>query len=313
MMMTKPRMFGAICVCLLMVQVGPAYGEAGVTGMEFLKIGVGPRAVAMGGAYTAVADDVYSMYWNPAGLGRMKTAEITFQNNQFITDIDQNYLAVAMPMQNAGTIGFSANVVSIEGLKRTTITSGMQGKVLGTFGSQDLSACVGWGIRLPWGVTFGALAQLINSKIDGFDATASAGDVGIQIQPMKAWRIGVAVKNIGRGGKFVQMRDDLPRAIRVGTAIMLLPERNLVFSMDINKPKADDLFLNVGIEYTLMGHLSFRGGYTQEQRDVDKGLTAGMGIRFSILSLDYAYVPFGILDNTHRVSLTIRLGGKPKE
>ena len=43
---------------------------------EFLEIGVGGRALAMSGAYCALADDPSSFYWNPAGLARVPSISI---------------------------------------------------------------------------------------------------------------------------------------------------------------------------------------------------------------------------------------------
>ena len=42
--------------------------DAQVYSNEFLAIGVGARAHGMSGAITASTSDVYSTYWNPAGL-----------------------------------------------------------------------------------------------------------------------------------------------------------------------------------------------------------------------------------------------------
>ncbi len=51
---------------------------------EFLEIGVGGRALGLGGAYCAVAEDPSSFYWNPAGLARVPSISIwAMYNNQF--------------------------------------------------------------------------------------------------------------------------------------------------------------------------------------------------------------------------------------
>ncbi len=59
----------ALCQTLFPVLGGE---RAGTTSMTFLKIGVNARAEGMAGAFVAVADDPSCLYWNPAGMVRMK-------------------------------------------------------------------------------------------------------------------------------------------------------------------------------------------------------------------------------------------------
>src|SRR3989338_1814705 len=295
---------------LLFLPALPAWAEPGSTSLEFLRIGQGARAVAMGGAYTAVVDDATSMYWNPAGLGRVRTAQVTFQNNQYIADIDQNYLALAFPTPY-GNWGISANVMTIEDIERTTLTAGQAGQVLGFFGARDMAFDIGYGREITNGVSVGALGRFISSRIYEHGGTAVTGDFGIQVRPMDFWTIGASVKNYGSGIKYLTVEEPLPRSFRVGTALKFLPERNVVLSLDLNKVRYDDLFINFGAEYTLLRHFSLRLGYTLENKDADDGLTAGVGVRFKMVDVDYAFVPLGVFGDTHRFSLTIRFGDIP--
>src|SRR5688572_28460738 len=48
------------------------FNNEGSSGATFQKIGVGARAAGMGGAYSAMADDVTALYWNPAGAARLQ-------------------------------------------------------------------------------------------------------------------------------------------------------------------------------------------------------------------------------------------------
>ena len=61
------------------------------TSASFLEIGVGSRAVGMGGAFVATANDASAMYWNPAGLGRINRAGIFFVHTRWIADITFDY------------------------------------------------------------------------------------------------------------------------------------------------------------------------------------------------------------------------------
>jgi hypothetical protein len=70
-------------------------GGAGTSSAQFLKIGVGARAEAMGEAYGAVADDPYALYWNPAGLGRMSNPRLSLSYTMWLEDISNSFLAFA--------------------------------------------------------------------------------------------------------------------------------------------------------------------------------------------------------------------------
>jgi hypothetical protein len=56
---------------------GSAYAQDGKYAGEFLNIGVGARALAMGGAFIGVANDGTAAYWNPAGMGALNKKEVT--------------------------------------------------------------------------------------------------------------------------------------------------------------------------------------------------------------------------------------------
>ena len=70
-------------------QLFPVLGgqRAGISTAQFLKIGVGGRASAMGDAFVAVANDVSALYWNPAGLTQFQDNQIIFSHNEWVVDL----------------------------------------------------------------------------------------------------------------------------------------------------------------------------------------------------------------------------------
>ena len=83
--------------------------KAGTTAAQFLKIDVGPRAIGMGGAFTATAIDISAIYWNPAGLAYNMSGEAFFNHTDWFLDIALEYAGVAVHIPGVGTIGgFSA-------------------------------------------------------------------------------------------------------------------------------------------------------------------------------------------------------------
>src|SRR5882672_6233688 len=100
------KRLGAISMVLL--GIGPAFAsDPGTTAANFLKLGVGPRAIAMGNAQVGLANDVYATYWNPAGLAGLGTPEAGFVQNQYLQNISEQYLAFAYPKTRAGAFAGS--------------------------------------------------------------------------------------------------------------------------------------------------------------------------------------------------------------
>src|SRR5476651_1167998 len=87
--------------------------DPGTTSADFIKLGIGPRAAAMGEAQVGLADDVYSTYWNPAGLAQLRSQELGLVYTQYIENINQQYLAYAYPRENVGTFAINVNYLSV--------------------------------------------------------------------------------------------------------------------------------------------------------------------------------------------------------
>lgn len=137
-------------------------------------------------------------------------------------------------------------------------------------------------------------------------AIGIVGDVGgLYTTPAKNLKIGVVIQNIGTEIKYEEEGDPPPLNIKVGTAYTF---NNLLLALDINKPIENKLRFNVGAEYWIANMVALRAGYKlkQEGNESGSGLTAGAGFKISNYQLDYTYLPYGDLDNTHRVSLIVR-------
>ena len=73
--------------------------KAGTMAAKFLSASIGPKAVAMGGAFTAIANDGSAMYWNPAGIGYNRIRNIYVNHSDWIADISFDYFS-AFLLQN---------------------------------------------------------------------------------------------------------------------------------------------------------------------------------------------------------------------
>lgn len=284
-------------------------GKGGTSGAAFLTIGAGARPVAMGEAFTAMADDVHSLAWNPAGLGRVTSPEFTASRAQWLQTADHNFVAGALPTR-LGTfaLGFTSLMVGdIE--KRTGDTDVPDG----TFDASDAAYQLAWGTHLNPAWTLGAGGGMVRRSLDGASASALMGQVGLQWQPLRRLRFGVAVRNLGSSIKFKEESDPLPLTTSFGVSSAW--GQRLVLSADIRQIRDEDLQYGLGGEWkqplTRGVTTALRAGYSTASTDVSSGLTGvtfGVGVVWKDLGFDMAYVPYGDLGNTFRYSLVVKFG-----
>lgn len=291
--------------------------RAGTSSAQFLKLGAGARAGAMGESYSAVADDVYAVYYNPAGLTAMTHSELAASHTALFSDISYDIVAFAYPMGRSENYSQSVLAVSIYSLgisgieRRTEDTL----KPSGNFNASDTSYNLTYARRLSETISVGGTGKLISLQIDSYKATAFAVDGGLRFTPRpnmsRSLALSLVVKNIGSAPKFAGISDPLPLALVAGIGYEVVP-KTFRFNVDVTKYRDTDAFFALGGEYrrditeNMGGALRF--GMTTHRAD-NEGLTevtAGAGLRFNRVSFDFAWVPFGALGNSFRYSLQLR-------
>jgi len=335
-------LFLALICCSAAVRVqaaGPGTSAAG-----FLKLGVGARAVGMGESFTAVADDVNALYWNPAGIGRLSRQELTASHAVWFQDINYDFFGLAMPLSHAsagemfvngdrtstagglpGVLGISATYLYLDGIERRT---GNTADPDGYFGADDMQVSLSYAApiaRLAGSghITSGVTVKVVRQQIDSVRAQAYAADFGLLAQT-GIWSIGCVVQNLGTRIRFIERYYPLPLTYTAGVACRLM-DGSLCLAADVSKPNDNDINYHIGTEYWVGGIVAMRAGY--QQRDalsrsalVGKGLgasadntlarltgmMAGAGFRLFNYGVDYAFVPYGELGSTHRVTLGIK-------
>ena len=262
----------------------------GTTAANFLKIGVGAKATAMGGAFTALADDGTSLYWNPAGLAEIENREISATYHAHFQEIRQGYLSLALPLLR-GTVGLGVNYVDVGKIEGRD----EYGKPTGDFGAWDIQVSLAYARKFSSRLMLGMSAGMLQDMIAGDKKVAYLGNIGVLFKPTELLSAGVACQNIGsKLGK-----DPLPLTYRGGIALRL---RSISIEADAVKSTDDDMYSCVGLEGWIGNILALRVGYRTGQ-DVGSGVSFGTGFKISNVQLGYAYVPYADLGNTHRISL----------
>ncbi len=322
---------------------GRAFGAAaaGASAAPYLKMPMGARATGMGEAFTGIANDTEDLYYNPAGLSQVNATEAAFMQILGFGGINYSNLALAVPAENLGvnvwgTVGFNYTLISIPDILRTRANQdGSYDQAYADNGYTFTSGGTVVSLAYAWQATkmfsLGATAKFINEKVDTFDGWGYAGDIGLFTKPAEipGLSAGLTIQNLGQSP---DPGASLPVTLRLGAGYTLDhlftpaddPQDKLTNGVDIMLPIAPidgSTQFALGTEYShAFGSQSgaLRVGYRfPEDLGAMAGLTAGMGYTLDIagadISLNYAWVPYGVLGMSNEVELTGSFGGpKPK-
>lgn len=294
--------------------------DVGTTTAQFLQLGVGARAVGMGQAFSAVADDASAMYWNPAGLTQTEARAVTFMHSAYIDSSFFDYGAYAQNLGARGAFGASVQYYSAGSIPGTDVN----GVGTGNFTPNDVALAGGYAYRLQglasWldGYSLGLAAKYIRSTI-ATTAETGAADLGIlspgYLDGKLHWAL--TASNIGGDLKFDQEGDPIPLIIKAGGSYHI--SDLWLVAADLAAPRSNSPYGAFGTEYRMpfAGGMSLAGrlGYNTQTTTSIGGFTGasfGVGLGARQFDADFAFVPFGQLGQTFRMSLSMRFGKAPE-
>ena len=310
--------------------------KTGTTAAQVLKFNVGPRAIGMGGAFTAVSDDITSIYWNPGGTANIQANEAFFNHTSLYADVRHDFAAIASYLSGVGTIGAFVSVLSMdEMLVRTETNPEGTGEF---FNAGAIVIGINFSRYLTENFAIGGNFKYINESIWHMDATGFGIDIGTmyKIPVLNELRIAASISNFGSkmqlagrdvtqvvpsgsgGQNFINTnieldKFDLPLLFRFGLASDVIKDgtSKLIVAVDAIHPNDHTEYINAGAEYSWNEILYLRAGYNSLfERDTEKGLTLGFGLHYRIIDmvkvkLDYAYQDFGRLKDVHYFSVGV--------
>lgn len=312
--------------------------KRGTAAAPFLNIAQGARALSMGGAFVAIADDPSAMYWNPAGITDIGGISFVVDHTTWIADIGYEYVGATVDMGLLGAIGVNVTLSDVGNMEVTTIDQ--QEGTGEIFGVTDLAIGVTYAIKLTNNFSIGFNPKFIYQKIWKMSANAFAVDMGVKYRtPFPGITLGMSISNFGskmqmQGNNALVLYDadadangnnsripaslstdewDLPLNFRVGIAYdaSLDAIGKLTIGVDAAHPSDDYESVNIGGEYAFNDMLFLRGGMkSMFQTDSEESFTAGVGIRQYLLGnlrigVDYSYLEFARLKNAQKVTITV--------
>ncbi len=186
-----PFPHAAVFLLLALLFVPEASGQKIVTyGADFLAGGVGGRALGMGGAHVAAAQDVNSSYWNPAGLSRLQFPEVAYMHaERFAGVVSFDYGSVAWPINGRSTLGLAFFRSGVNDIKNTLDAWDPERNQpkpnpdahISTFSAADAAFFVSYARAIRPDFALGMSAKIIRRHIGAFaSAWGYSFDVGTQ-------------------------------------------------------------------------------------------------------------------------------------
>jgi len=279
--------------------------DGGYAGSE-LRMGLGARAVAMGEAFAAVADDGSASFFNPAGAAWIEKRLFSASYRVLEFDRRQGYLSLNLPVQKEAGIGFfwvHSSIGDIVG--RDDI-----GQPTGELSDHQNLFGFNFARRFTKRFSLGTNIKYLQKVVAGVSAFSLAFDFGTQYKfknfqmgnttiPLAGLKVGASVENIfarlsfNSGDYYGQFgspgsstTDTVPMNFRLGTSYLF--REQVLVSMEVEKNAKQKAFFHAGGEYTFRKILALRAGMSQGQ------VSFGLGVRQPLdtkraVRLDYAF------------------------
>ncbi|MCG2726194.1 MAG: PorV/PorQ family protein [Elusimicrobia bacterium] len=286
-----------------------SFAQSGGMPGQLMSYGVGARALGMGGAFFAVADDSTAAYWNPAALIFLKRKEFSAMQSSMFADTSLSFFTYAHPTTSKGTIAISMTQLKSVGFEKVSIEANPSGdeiiniRKLGSFDSSESAIALSWGRNVSDTLAFGFMVKNITRSLDTSADGFKAVDISMLQRFSRTYRMAIGVQNIF-SMKSGDTDDELPLTFKFGQALSLF-KGSLVFGLDFTKPQTGDMNWRFGGEYWLLSWAALRFGVMGAPGIQEADI--GVGIRYGSLSFDLAQ---GIhaLGTATRFSLTMRMG-----
>lgn len=285
--------------------------NAGTSAFPFLKIDISARAVAMGGAFTGLANDESALYYNPAGIAQFEEKRFIATYHNYFADMQSGFLGFIKPLSiDKSYLGIYVSYLNYGNFTETD----MSGNTLGDFSGGDLVLAGTIAIRQNYSWRVGATTKLIYEKVQDYSATGIAFDFGAKYtSDREYYAAGIMIQNLGfQLAGLGEEKDKLPLTVRGGISARLkgIP---LLLATDVIMPIDNDMSLAIGGEFRPVERFQARMGWNTfgsnyQTANSDDGW-AGLGLGFGLditddINLSYSFTPAAELGESHRITIS---------
>ena len=312
-------------------QILPSYGDSrtATTGWQFLKLNPGARSAGMSESFLAVADDVSSLYWNPAGLTQLDSNKMHFEVD-YTNYIAQTSLAFAGITYRLGyNTLIGASIQYFDAGKMPVTTEFMPQGTGQTFRASDIGIGVSLARELTDQFSFGITAKYVREDLATVANNNVVFDFGFQYDiGIANTRFAVDLQNFGFNTTpsgyidAITLNGDttytdfteiaVPTVFRLGFAWDAIKNdiHVLTAAAQLNHPTDNNETYSLGIEYSWK-HLFFaRTGYIfAEDKTAYPSLGFGVELKrhFGEIKIDYGFNYQNTFGTVNRIGLGLTL------
>jgi len=338
-MKTKILIVIALIALTALPQPDRSTAKVGTTAAQFLKIGAGARAIGMGGAYSAVSNDIYSAFYNPAGITNIPGGgQAAFNHAEWLADISYDFAAASLNLSGFGSLFLTLTSLSVpEDKVRTFEFPEGDGRM---WDASSIAIGLGFAKKLTEDFSIGLHLKYIREGIWNTSASGFAIDIGTYyVTPFNGLIIGASIANFGSkmqlDGRDILFNDDpdndpetgpnnilaryetgsydIPLTFRLGLAMDVIKSRyfRVTTAVDAAHPNDNTEYVNSGLEIGYDEMFFIRAGYKSLfLRDSEQGLTLGGGINYRFqnefaIFVNYGWADYGRLNNVQFVDVGI--------
>jgi len=304
--------------------------KVGTCAGNWLKLETGTRAIGMGGAQVAAGDGIYAAPYNPASIGFVAGSETFWSKSNYVAGITHNVLGYATQLNPTDYAGFHLFYMDSGEMDVTTVEQpngwGETFKVLGISFRGIYTKVLTDRLKVGFAIKY-IREQIYTTYMQSFVFDMGSNfDTGIygMVLGMSVSNFGPEVQYHGEGleisvdsdldpdSKLSRITDkfQLPLTFRLGikndiigptSEFFNIPDSRLTIAMDGINALDYTVYGTLGLEYAWKEMAFVRGG-THLGHDT-AGLSLGAGVAYKGITFDYAYVNYGVLDETHQFGI----------
>lgn len=295
-------MAGHLCLASLLLLLHTPAGLAVEDLYSFTRMGFGARALGMGGAHAAIADDAFSTFWNPAGLGYAQGHQVgAMYANVFNFNTTFSEISYLVPVTDHSTSGFDLKILKTDSIPVTRLDGNFRPIIDSYTEDSAMEFKLSYGYRFSPGFSSGFNIKYIHESAASLTGKGWGLDWGFQYRPSDFIWFGASVVDItGTDVKWGTGEvDTLPLMIRAGVLGRFL-DGKVNLAVDVDAVDSEPLQWHVGSEYWFNSVLAMRAGSDRRQ------FTFGMTYQQPRWSFDYAFMNHR-MEDIHRFSVNLFL------